>query len=191
MKILIGIVILSLAAIDLHQYGTHQEVDAQIDIDALPAQVWDVLTDFPAYTIWNPYIYPVKLNGNLEPGATLEVTLHFGGKVITYQPTITVVQPNEELGLKGRAYITGIFDRQLQFKLEPLGTDRTHFTSHEVFTGLLIPVYRGLVGDAEHGLTEMIEALKDRVELLHPAGQSVVRYRPGMAGGRGARLALH
>jgi hypothetical protein len=165
-------------------------VDAQIDIDALPAQVWDVLTDFPTYTIWNPYIYPVKLNGNLEPGATLDVTLHFGGKVINYQPTITVVRPNEELGLKGRAYITGIFDRQLQFKLEPLGTDRTHFTSHEVFTGLLIPVYRGLVGDAQHGLTEMIEALKDRVELLHPAGQSVVRYRPGAVAGKRRAVAL-
>jgi hypothetical protein len=171
MKILIGILILFLAApIDLHQFGTHQEVDAQIDIDAVPPQVWDVLTDFATYTIWNPYIYPVKLSGNLEPGATLEVTLHFGGKVITYQPTITVVRPNEELGLKGRAYITGVFDRQLQFKLEPLGTDRTHLTSHEVFTGVLIPFYRGLVGDAQHGLTEMIEALKDRVELLHPAG---------------------
>lgn len=171
MKILIGILILFLAApIDLHQFGTHQEVNVEIDIDAGPARVWDVLTDFATYTIWNPYVYPIKVIGNLEPGASLELTLHFGGKAITYQPTITVVRANEELAWKGSAYIKGVFDRQVQFKLDPRGADRTHFTSHEVFTGVLIPFYRGLVGDAEHGLTEMVEALKDRVELLHPVG---------------------
>ena len=170
MKILIGILILFLAApIDLHQFGTHQEVKVEIEINAVPTQVWDVLTNFAAYTIWNPYVYPISVKGNLEPGAAMELTLHFGGKVITYQPTITVVRPNEELAWKGRAYITGVFDRQVQFTLEPLGADRTHLTSHEVFTGVLIPFYRSLVSDAEHGLTEMIEALKDRVELLHPA----------------------
>jgi hypothetical protein len=67
MKILAGILILFLAApIDLHQFGTHQEVNVEIDIDAVPAQVWDVLTNFAAYSIWNPYVYPIIRLGRLR-----------------------------------------------------------------------------------------------------------------------------
>jgi hypothetical protein len=130
--------------------------------------VWEVLTDFPTYSIWNPYIYPISVAGDLQQGARLDLTLHAGGKTIAYQPTVTVVRPNEELDWKGSAYIHGVFDREQHFTLEPIEPNRTQLTSREIFTGLLIPVYRGLVGDAQHGLLEMNEALKDRVELLHP-----------------------
>lgn len=38
-------------------------IEREIDIDATPAQVWAVLTDFPEHKNWNPFITDITGQG--------------------------------------------------------------------------------------------------------------------------------
>ena len=45
--------------------------DHVLEIDAPPAVVWEVITDFPRYTEWNPFV--VGCNSTLEPGTPIDL----------------------------------------------------------------------------------------------------------------------
>jgi uncharacterized protein YndB with AHSA1/START domain len=53
---------------------TKNELRAEVEIDADPATVWDVLMDFGAYPDWNPFIGPIE--GDPEVGSRLRVRIH-------------------------------------------------------------------------------------------------------------------
>lgn len=62
-------------------------VETTIDIEADPQAVWDVLTDFPAYPDWNPFID--RIEGRPEVGARLVVHLAGnGGRGMTFRPRV-------------------------------------------------------------------------------------------------------
>jgi uncharacterized protein YndB with AHSA1/START domain len=42
-----------------------RELRAAIDIQATPGRVWEILTDFPAYPDWNPFI--TSICGRVHP----------------------------------------------------------------------------------------------------------------------------
>ena len=48
-------------------------IESHIHIDAPPERVWAVLTDFPAFADWNPFV--TSISGVPAPGARLEVRL--------------------------------------------------------------------------------------------------------------------
>ena len=50
-----------------------KEVHSEIQINAAPEHVWEVLTNFERYPEWNPYI--VKASGTLVAGQDVHVTL--------------------------------------------------------------------------------------------------------------------
>lgn len=57
----------------------------QTEIDAVPEQVWAILTDFAAYSAWNPSIKYIR--GIPKPGARLEVCIQpSGAKGMTFRP---------------------------------------------------------------------------------------------------------
>ena len=65
-----------------------KHLHTEIQIEADPAEVWAVLTDFDRYPDWNPFIVDVR--GDAEPGERLRVTLSPpGGRRITMRPTVT------------------------------------------------------------------------------------------------------
>jgi hypothetical protein len=54
-------------------------IDTGIGIAAPPQRVWDILTDFPRYALWNPWI--VGVEGDLTPGAALHLkSVHVPGQ---------------------------------------------------------------------------------------------------------------
>lgn len=67
-------------------------IETDIGIDASPAHVWAVLTDFARYGDWNPVVVGVK--GELVPGAELLLqSVHSPGFAPTAgQVTLTEVQ---------------------------------------------------------------------------------------------------
>lgn len=52
-------------------------VERSVEIDATPAQVWEVLTDTAAYPEWNPFL--ISSTGDVRVGSTLTNTLRDDG----------------------------------------------------------------------------------------------------------------
>ncbi|HTD47490.1 MAG TPA: SRPBCC domain-containing protein [bacterium] len=146
----------------------------RVDIEAPPAQVWAVLTDFPAYPIWNPFIYPVK--GAPHLGSMLEMTIHHGTRSIPYQAIVAVVRPNRELAI--RIPSVEIVEVTFDFTIETVRAGRTRLTAREKHTGVAGVVAGGLLRDIESGLDAMAKAARDRAELLQlvPFGVPILRY---------------
>jgi hypothetical protein len=64
-----------------------KQLTSQIDIDASPSQVWDVLCDFAAYEDWNPFI--VQADGTAQAGCPLTLRLQPAeGRAVTVRPTV-------------------------------------------------------------------------------------------------------
>ena len=69
-----------------------------IDIDAAPEAVWEVLSDLRSYPSWNPFIREAR--GTLAPGERLEVQLQPArGRAMRFRPTVLAAEANRELRL--------------------------------------------------------------------------------------------
>jgi len=141
-----------------------KELRSEIEIQAPAERVWQLLTDFPSFPQWNPFIR--KASGNIRVGERLEVHIQpSGASGMTFRPAVLKAEPNRELRWLGHLLISGLFDGEHIFTIEPLGESRVRFTQREVFTGLLVPLFaRGLDTDTRRGFEEMNQALKARAE---------------------------
>ena len=140
-----------------------REIETTVEIDAPPAAVWRVLTDFESYGDWNPFIRSIA--GNVREGERLTVRLEPpGGKGMTITPTVLAAKPDRELRWKGRLVIPGLFDGEHAFRIEPLDDQRSRFVHGERFTGILVGFVKGTLGKTEAGFEQMNAALKRRVE---------------------------
>jgi hypothetical protein len=136
-----------------------------IEIDAAPQRVWDILTDFDSYPTWNPFVR--RIIGAARVGARLDVRLQPpGGMGITMHPTVLEVVPGSALRWLGHLLVSGVFDGEHHFVLEPLAPSRTRFVQQERFTGLLVPVFASsLDKHTLAGFHAMNAALKKRAEV--------------------------
>ena len=141
-----------------------KELRSEIEIQASAERVWQLLTDFASFPQWNPFIR--KASGTIRVGERLEVYIQpSGASGMTFRPTVLTAEPNRELRWLGHLLISGLFDGEHSFTIEPLGESRVRFTQREVFTGLLVPLFaRGLDTDTRRGFEEMNQALKARAE---------------------------
>jgi hypothetical protein len=114
-------------------------LQASIQINATPQQVWAVLTDLSGYQTWNPFI--ISSTGTVKAGATLTNVMHDATGNTTFTPTVQVIVPRHELQWIGRVGPGGIFDGQHTFTIRQLGPDRVQFTQREDFTGIAVPFY--------------------------------------------------
>jgi hypothetical protein len=141
-----------------------KELRSEIEIQASAERVWQLLTDFASFPQWNPFIR--KASGAIRVGERLEVYIQpSGASGMTFRPTVLKAEPNRELRWLGHLLISGLFDGEHSFTIEPLGASRVRFTQREVFTGLLVPLFaRGLDTDSRRGFEEMNQALKSKAE---------------------------
>ncbi len=138
-----------------------KQITSEIQIEASPARVWGLLTDFPSFPEWNPFIR--KASGKPKEGERLEVKIG-SGKSMTFKPKVLKAEPGRELRWLGRVFIPGLFDGEHSFTIEQLDEKSVRFVQSERFTGLLVPLFRGLENDALRGFEEMNRALKERAE---------------------------
>src|SRR5579864_1002307 len=163
---LISLLVLTLAQIPplsgIPDLSTHKEIKVEVEIKASADTVWRTLTNFPAYDIWNPYIYPAS--GEAVAGQKLDLTLR-GGTVIHFNPVVLVAKPNQELSWGGKVPL-GAVQREVTFEIVTLEPHRVRFTAVERFRGILLPLASGVTGDSAAGLKLMAKALRNRAELL-------------------------
>ena len=148
-----------------------KELSTEIEFDATPQEVWDVLVDLPAYAEWNPFMK--KIQGEPKTGAKLEVRMEpEGERAMTFRPTVLTAEPGRELKWLGHLLVPGIFDGEHRWLIEEAGPGRVRFTQSERFGGILVPLlWRKLRdGGTAKGFRAMNEALARRVvDLRRPA----------------------
>lgn len=141
-------------------------IETNIVIDSTPEKIWDVLTNFEEYELWNPFM--TKVVGNASLGSKIEVNIKtISGKNRSYYPIITKCETNKELRWKGKSFLPGVFDGERVFVLEKSGDDKVSFSHKEIFSGLAVKlVGNKLDENLREGFVRMNEALKVRAENL-------------------------
>jgi hypothetical protein len=141
-----------------------KELLTEIEINAPPERVWQLLTDFASFPQWNPFIR--RASGEPKKGAQLQVYLQpSGAKGMTFRPKVLKAEPARELRWLGHFLIPGLFDGEHIFTIEPLEAGRVRFVQREIFTGILVPLFMRWLGkDTRRGFEEMNQALKVRAE---------------------------
>jgi hypothetical protein len=112
-------------------------VETRIEIDASPAVVWQVLTDFPAYGMWNPFIRAVT--GNLTVNGMLSFTVATGpDTTVSARARILGLDPPNRL-VWGGGLPLGLFRGEHSFTIESREAG-VEFCNSERFSGLLVPL---------------------------------------------------
>lgn len=137
-----------------------KQIRKVIEINASAERVWHILTDFPAFPQWNPFIR--QISGELKVGGKLDVFLQPSGqRGMRFHPVVLAVEPFRELRWLGRAWgIPKLFDGEHSFTIERLDTNCVRFIQQEVFSGILVLLLGSTLDAAERGFEEMDEALK-------------------------------
>jgi hypothetical protein len=146
-----------------------KQLHAQIDIHASRERVWEVLTDFPAYPEWNPFI--TQARGTARAGEQLTNRMQpVGGRAVTLKPTVLQATPGQELRWLGRVVAPGIFDAEHTFTIERLDDGpQVRLVQQEQFRGLLVPfMSRSLDRHTLPAFEQMNQALKRRAERPQP-----------------------
>ncbi len=141
-----------------------KELTTAIDISASPQMVWQILTDFPAYEQWNPFIR--SISGTAVQGSQLTAYIHPpGGQGMTFKPTVLIAEPEREFRWLGRFLVPGLFDGEHRFQIEAREDDQVRFIHSEKFSGLLVPLLAtSLDTKVREGFEAMNQALKARAE---------------------------
>ena len=114
-------------------------LEASIEIQATPQQVWAVLTDNAAYPDWNPFI--ISSSDKIQAGATLTNVMHDATGNTTFTPTVLVAEPGHELRWVGRFPPGGIFTGEHTFTITQVRPGVVLLTQRENFTGVAVPFY--------------------------------------------------
>jgi hypothetical protein len=142
---------------------TKRTIETSIDIAADTGVVWRILTDFPGYPDWNPFIRSIE--GRPSQGERLSVLIQPPGQgAMRFRPRVQSSEQQHVFSWLGNLLIPGLFDGRHEFRLEALGqTTRLHH--REAFSGLLTPlVWNKMEKPTRAGFEAMNQAIKTRAE---------------------------
>jgi hypothetical protein len=139
-------------------------IETKVVIDSSAEKIWNILTNFEEYELWNPFM--TKVVGDTILGSKIEVNIKtMSGKNRTYYPIITKCETEKELRWKGKSILPGIFDGERIFTLERSDDHRVLFSHKEIFSGLGVKfVGNKLDENLRESFVKMNEALKARAE---------------------------
>ena len=121
-------------------------IKTAVDVAASPEMVWRVLTYFPDYPKWNPFL--VSIQGSLSPGQRLKIQARLPqGHEYKFSPRVVKVIPATELRWRRWRLIEGVFDRELAFLIVPNGVKGVRFIQREHFSGLLAPLIMHFISE--------------------------------------------
>ena len=156
---LIGFVYLSIAGRNV------QTIESEIEINASPEKVWDIITDVDKWHEWSPTINASE--GKAEIGSTVAITMmskEAGKDGPKYSPR--VIQMDVPRYFHWRAHMMAGFiftnDKIIELEKTPSGTKVIH---KETFKGLMAAAMKGGIETGVPPMLNMMnEALKDMAE---------------------------
>ncbi|NCG17555.1 MAG: hypothetical protein GWP91_00880 [Rhodobacterales bacterium] len=114
--------------------GDFQKVMYELDIDAPPTIVWEVLTEFENYKDWNPWL--VEAYGVAKEGATCKAVVWLNGEKRKANHKVLVVEDQSRFVWRDLGWFTPLARGQRARTLTPL-SGGTHFRSELMVTGVL------------------------------------------------------
>lgn len=141
-------------------------IDATLDIEAPAELVWNVITDFPRYGEWNPFL--PACNTTLKPGDPIDLQVNlFASGPRPQREWMLTHTPGKEFSYSMKPAPLGALRSRRSHTVTPLGPGRCRYQSHFEMGGWLQPLVRGLLGSKlEHGFGGMTAGIKSRAELL-------------------------
>jgi hypothetical protein len=142
-----------------------KELRTEIEIQASPDKVWQVLTSLDKYPEWNPFIHHAI--GTAKVGEKVDITFRSGSKDMTLHCTVIKAEPNRELCWKYHVILPGLWSGEHSFTIEPTGDNQVRFIDKEIFTGLLIPLQaKDIDTNSRRDFAAMDKALKAKAEQI-------------------------
>ncbi len=140
----------------------HRVIDAWIDIDAEPEEVWDVLVDFKSWESWNSFIPMVE--GILQVGERMRIkVVPPDMKPMIFEPEVYEVIPCKKI-LWGGSFLKFIYRGDHAFLLELTPDGKTRFRQVERFRGPMVLFIGSMIKKTEVGYHQMNLAFKEQVE---------------------------
>ncbi len=140
-----------------------KELRTEIEIQATPETVWQVLTSLDNYPEWNPFIYHAI--GKAQVGEKVDITFKTGSKEMTLHCTVVKVEPTKELRWKYYVALPILFSGEHSFIIEQVETNKVNFIDREIFNGILVSSQaKDIDINSKRGFEAMDKALKARAE---------------------------
>ena len=137
-------------------------IETDIEIDASPDVIWEILTDLDAYSAWNPFI--TEAEGTAEKGKRIRVRIEPPeSRGATFRPVVLTAERNRRFEWLGRLFVPRLFDGHHQFLIQRLDDERVRFVQREEFSGVLVRVLLN-TENTKAGFAAMNRALKRRAE---------------------------
>jgi hypothetical protein len=140
----------------------------EIQIEAPLFLVWQVLTDFKAYSQWNPFI--LDAIATFQVGRQIEYVCHIPeGATSKVQATFTQIEAGHRFRWRNQAKFPFLLEVEHFFSLEGKGDTTTRFIQGQDQTGLCVSLLNALdyFEKPLQGYVAMNFALKSRCENLH------------------------
>jgi len=139
-----------------------KELRTEIEIQAAPEKVWQVLTSLDQYPQWNPFIR--RAIGLAKVGEKVDITVA-GPKELILHCTVTKAEPNKQLCWKYHVIHPALFTGEHCFIIEQIAGNKVRFVDREIFNGLLVFTQaRDIDTNSRQGFEAMDKALKARSE---------------------------
>jgi len=137
----------------------------EIVINAPRKLVWEQVTNFEAYSDWNPFV--LKADAKFEVGGMinfLEDLKQFGQYWLKAQ--FLSIDPANSFVWQGYLGAPFLFSVRHSFLFEAVSEHQTRFTQGHQNSGLLIPflAWRGIYCVSHQGYLDYNQALKERCE---------------------------
>lgn len=140
-----------------------KDIRTEIEINASAEKVWQILSDFESFPVWNPFV--VKVVGKAKTGEILKIEIQLPQSIrMKISPIVLKAEPNKELRWAGDLPL-GAFHGEHFYQIESLGDNKVRFVHGEHFSGWMVGLIWLLYGkQTEKGYGIMNEAIKKRAE---------------------------
>lgn len=143
------------------------EIHSEILIHAPAELIWEILTDFPAYGSWNPFI--IKLSGEAKPGAGIWFLANVNGIMLPISARILSFEKNVRLSWGGpeNPLLKLAASAEHYFEIEQSSPEVCRLIHGERMTGLIPDAVWPVLARSQSAYEAMNIALKKRAESKH------------------------
>jgi len=134
--------------------------EASTIINAPAETIWNVLTDVQNFPEWEPNVS--KVEG--QAGLGQKITVHTKFSDRAFPVTVSEFIPNSRM-VWSSGMPLGLFKGARTFTLTPVDGG-VQVKTREEFGGLLLPLFKGQIGDLQPTFDAFADALKTKVESL-------------------------